>query len=280
MTVLQRAEKLTDRLAAEAVRARLDWKYLLGLPLDDPGFDHTVLAEFRGKVAQAGLEQVALDALLERLVSAGLVKAGGKQRTDSTHVIAAVAALNRLELAGESVRAAVEALAAAQPDWLAQRICVRDWARRYGTPMTAWRPPASQAKQDELAIAYARDGYALLEAVYAVFPGVAAGAARGGRAAPGAAAELHPRSSVNGREVIKRREKEPDGDGLPPGHARIASPYDTDARWASSGTPSGSGTSCTSPRPATTSRGAAAPPTAGPAGAAMTRTARPRRSRT
>jgi transposase len=74
VTVLQRAEKLTDRLAAEAVRARLDWKYLLGLSLDDPGFDHTVLAEFRGKAAEAGLEQVALDALLARLVSAGLVK--------------------------------------------------------------------------------------------------------------------------------------------------------------------------------------------------------------
>jgi transposase len=232
VTVLQRAEKLTDRLAAEAVRARLDWKYLLGLAIDDPGFDHTVLAEFRGKAAQAGLEQVALDALLARLAADGLVKAGGKQRTDSTHVIAAVAALNRLELAGESMRAAVEALAAAGPDWLAQRICVSDWAGRYGTPLTAWRPPASQARQDELAIGYARDGYALLEAVY-------------GNTAPGWLREL-PAVDVlrrvlvqnytrviheDGREVIKRREKEPDGDGLPPGHARIASPYDTDARW-------------------------------------------------
>src|SRR6267154_2669801 len=111
--------------AVKAVRARLDWKYLLGLPVDDPGFDHTVLAEFRGKVAEAGLEQVALDALLGKLAGDGLVKAGGKQRTDSTHVVAAVAALNRLELAGESVRAAVEALAAAHPGWLAQGVCVR-----------------------------------------------------------------------------------------------------------------------------------------------------------
>ena len=232
VTVLQRAEKLTDRVAAEAVRARLDWKYLLGLSLDDPGFDHSVLAEFRGKVAGAGLEQVALDALLARLAADGLVKAGGKQRTDSTHVVAAVAALNRLELAGESVRAAVEALAAARPDWLEQQICLSDWARRYGTPMTSWRPPASQAKQDELAIAYARDGYALLEAVY-------------DESSPAWLREL-PAVDVlrrvllqnytrvihaDGREVIKRREKEPDGDGLPPGHARIASPYDTDARW-------------------------------------------------
>jgi transposase len=231
VTVLQRAENFTDRLAADAVRTRIDWKYLLGLALDDPGFDHTVLAEFRGKVAGAGLEQVALDALLGRLAAGGLVKAGGKQRTDSTHVIAAVAALSRLELAGESVRAALEALAAAHPDWLEQRICVPDFARRYGTPMTSWRPPASQARRDELAIAYARDGYALLEAVY-------------DPAAPPWLREL-PAADVlrrvllqnytrtitkDGREVIRRREKEPEGDGLPPGHARIASPYDTDAR--------------------------------------------------
>jgi transposase len=232
VTVLQRAENLTDRLAAEAVRTRLDWKYLLGLSLEDPGFDHSVLAEFRGKVAEAGLELAVLDALLARLAADGLVKAGGKQRTDSTHVVAAVAALNRLELAGESVRAALEALAAAHPDWLAQRICVSDWARRYGTPVTSWRPPASQPKQDELAVTYARDGYALLEAVYA-------------GSAPAWLAEI-PAVDVlrrvllqnytrviraDGREVIRRREKEPEGDGLPPGHTRIASPYDTDARW-------------------------------------------------
>ena len=127
VTVLQRVEDLTDRQAAEAVRTRIDWQYLLGLPLDDPGFDHTVLAEFRARVAGGGLEQVVLDTLLARLAAEGLVKAGGKQRTDSTHVVAAVAALNRLELAGESVRAALEALAAAHPDWLEQRICVADW---------------------------------------------------------------------------------------------------------------------------------------------------------
>jgi transposase len=232
VTVLQRAEKLTDRLAADAVRMRIDWKYLMGLPLDDPGFDDSVLSEFRGKVADAGLEQVALDALLERLAADGLVAGGGKQRTDSTHVVAAVAALNRLELAGESVRAVLEALAAAHPGWLEQRVCVSDFARRYGTPMTSWRPPASQAQRDKLAIAYARDGYALLEAVY-------------DPSSPGWLREIpavetlrrvlvqnYTRTiSANGKEVVRRREKEPEGDGLPPGHIRIASPYDTDARW-------------------------------------------------
>ena len=232
MTVLQRAENLADRQAAEAARTRIDWQYLLGLPLDDPGFDHTVLAEFRARVAEAGLEQVALDALLARLAAGGLVKAGGRQRTDSTHVVAAVAALNRLELAGESVRAALEALTAAHPAWVEQRICVPDFARRYGTPMTSWRPPVSQARRDELAIAYARDGYALLEAVY-------------DSPAPAWLREIPAVDvlrrvllqnytrviSQDGREVIRRREKEPEGGGLPPGHMRIASPYDLDARW-------------------------------------------------
>ena len=232
ITVLQRAENLTDRMAAEAVRARLDWKYLLGLPLDDPGFDHSVLPEFRAKVAEAVLERAVLDALLERLASDGLVKAGGKQRTDSTHVIAAVAALNRLELAGESVRAALEALAAAHPGWTAQVLHAGEWNRRYGTPVTSWRPPMSETKRNDLAVAYGRDGFALLEAVC-------------DPASPAWLREL-PAVQVlrlvllqnctrtvhsDGREVIRRREKAPDGDGLPPGHRRIASPYGTDARW-------------------------------------------------
>jgi transposase len=232
VTVLQRAENLTDRQAAEAARTRIDWQYLLGLPFDDPGFDHTVLPEFRDRTAAAGLEQVALDALLDRLAAEGLIKAGGKQRTDSTHVIAAVAALSRLELAGESVRAALEALAAAHPDWLAQRVCVSDFARRYGTPVTSWRPPVSEARRKELAIAYAKDGYALLEAVYdssspawlREIPAV--GVLRR------VLVQNYARTiTEDGREVVRRREKEPEGDGLPPGHARIASPYDTDARW-------------------------------------------------
>jgi transposase len=231
VTIFQKAENLTDRQAAEQVRARIDWKYALGLDLADPGFDHSILSEFRARVAAGGLEQVVLDTLLERLAASGLIKAGGKQRTDSTHVIAAVAALNRLELAGESVRAVLEALSAAHPAWLEQRVCVSDFARRYAAPVTSWRPPSSQARRDELAIAYARDGYALLESVY-------------DSSAPAWLRELpavdvlrqvllqnYTRTITGGKEVIKRREKEPEGDGLPPGHIRIASPYDLDARW-------------------------------------------------
>src|SRR5258706_16389388 len=70
----------------------------------------------------------SLDLLVTALVDKGLLKAGGKQRTDSTHVLAAVRDLNRLELAGESVRACVEAIAAAAPDWLAATIDPVSWA--------------------------------------------------------------------------------------------------------------------------------------------------------
>src|SRR5215468_2537272 len=232
VTVLQRAENLTGRMAAEAVRTRLDWKYLLGLPLEDPGFDHSVLPEFRAKVAAAGLEQVPLDALLERLASDGLVKAGGKQRADSTHVVAAVAELNQLELARESVQAAVEALTAAHPDWVAGALHVSEWTRKYGTPIPGWDLPASK-KKHELAVTCAKDGYALLRAVY-------------DKASPAWLAELPAVETLrkvlarnytlvihaNGREVVKRREKkQPEGDGIPPGRYRIASPHDTDARW-------------------------------------------------
>jgi transposase len=110
-------EDLTDRQAALMVARAIDWKYALGLELTDPGFDPSVLAKFRARLAGHGLERAVFDRLLETLKIKGLIGAGGKARTDSTHVLSAVRDLNRLELAGESVRAALEALAAAAPDW-------------------------------------------------------------------------------------------------------------------------------------------------------------------
>ena len=106
-TVLQFVEALSDRQAADAVRGRIDWKYALGLSLIDPGFDHTVLSEFRSRLIEGGAERLLLDTLLQRLRDQGLVKANGRQRTDSTHVLAAVRGLNRLERVGETVRAAL-----------------------------------------------------------------------------------------------------------------------------------------------------------------------------
>jgi transposase len=98
VTVFQFLEHLSDRQAADAVRARIDWKYALGLELTDPGFHFSVLAEFRARLVASGAEHLLLDTMLERFKARGLVKARGKQRTDSTHVLAAVHDLHLLEL--------------------------------------------------------------------------------------------------------------------------------------------------------------------------------------
>jgi len=232
VTVLQMAENLTDRQAAEAVRTRLDWQYALGLGLAEPGFDHSVLSEFRARICAHGLEETVLDTLLERLAAEGLVAAGGKQRTDSTHVIAAVRVLHTVELAGESVRAALEALAAACPDWLAQRICVRDWTRRYGARIDSWRLPGSKADRDRLIIEFARDGYALVAACYEPAAPPAARQIPAVQVLRTVLVQNFTRTISSGREVIRRREPEAaGGDGVPPAQRKICSPYDTQARW-------------------------------------------------
>ncbi|MFF4689781.1 transposase [Streptomyces sp. NPDC001307] len=115
VSVLQYAEGLTDRQATDQVRARMDWKFLLGLELDDPGFEPSVLSLFRSRLVKHGLEQKTLELVLERLREMGLLKAGGRQRTDSTHVLAAVRTLNRMEFVGETLRST---LAVAAPGWL------------------------------------------------------------------------------------------------------------------------------------------------------------------
>jgi len=233
VTIFQKAEDLTDRQAAEAVRTRIDWKYALGLDLADPGFDHSVLSEFRARVAGGGLDQVVLDMLLERLVAGGLAGAGGKMRTDSTHVISAVRDLNRLELAGESVRACLEQLAVAAPQVVAQ-LLDDSWGKRYAARADTWRMPASTTKKDELALAYGRDGHTLLTAVYAAAasdPDLAF-LARLQQVEVLRVVLLQNYLTVageQGREVIKRREAQVEG--LPPGRTRITSPYDLDARW-------------------------------------------------
>src|SRR6478735_9217150 len=166
VTVLQFTGNLTDRQAADAVRGRLDWKYCLGLELDDDGFDFSVLSEFRSRLVAGAMEAALLEALLARLGALGLVGAGMPQRTDSTHVLGRIRDLNRLELAGESVRAALEALAAAAPGWLAGVIDA-SWQQVYGQQVADLRLPASTAARGELARQYGRDGYYLLRQVHA-----------------------------------------------------------------------------------------------------------------
>jgi transposase len=167
--VLQFAEDLSDRAAADAVRSRIDWKYLLGLELTDPGFDASVLSEFRARLAAGDAALSLLDTLLARCRAAGLLRARGRQRTDSTHVLAALRVLNRLECVGETLRHALNALAAAAPDWLRPHLApVWDtWAERYGARFDAPRLPKDEAAREALAVAIGADGYRLLRAVSA-----------------------------------------------------------------------------------------------------------------
>jgi transposase len=155
---------LSDRQAADAVRSRIDWKYALSLELTDSGFDHTVLSEFRTRLLAGGTEQLLLDTLLARVRERGLLKARGRQRTDSTHVLAAIRVLNRLERVGEALRHALNSLPVVAPDWLRTQV-PPTWFDRYGPRMDTYRLPRTTAARAELAARIGADGRRLLQAV-------------------------------------------------------------------------------------------------------------------
>lgn len=164
VTLMQFRENLADRQAAEAVRARIDWKYLLGLELSDPGFDFSVLSEFRDRLLAGRAEALLLDILLERCRALGLLKARGQQRTDATHVLAAIWVLNRLELVAETLRAALNDLATIAPTWL-QNIVPPEWYKRYAKRIEDTHLPREQAKRETYAQTVGEDGFTLLDAL-------------------------------------------------------------------------------------------------------------------
>jgi transposase len=168
VTLLQFAENLTDRQAAEAVRSRIDWKYALALPLEDAGFDASVLSEFRTRLLRGEPERLLFDTLLDRMQAAGLLKARGRQRTDSTHVLAAVRALTRLGVVSEALRHALNSLAVVAPAWLRAQLQPDwdGWVERYGHPCTDYRLPRAATAQAALAEAIGGDGRWLLGAIY------------------------------------------------------------------------------------------------------------------
>nr|WP_255345017.1 transposase [Streptomyces avermitilis] len=131
---------LSDRQAAEAVRCRIDFKYAMALELDDPGFHHSVLADFRDRLAEGDRADRLLDLALARLKEAGLVRERTTQRTESTHVLAAVRDLTRLELVTEAVRAVLEEVARTASHLL-DGLVDEDWRRRYGRPVRLGKNP-------------------------------------------------------------------------------------------------------------------------------------------
>ena len=122
VTLMQFAENLTDRQAADAVRGRIDWKYVLGLELADQGFHYSILSEFRSRLIQARAEHLLFETMLKLFRDRELLKAGGRQRTDSTYILSAVRHLNRLEVVGQTMYHVLDLLAQIVLDWLAE-IC-------------------------------------------------------------------------------------------------------------------------------------------------------------
>src|SRR5256712_11881514 len=166
VTIMQFREHLADRQAAEAVRARIDWKYLLGLELTDPGFDFSVLCEFRDRLLAGSAAALLLDKLLTRCRTMGLLTVRGQQRTDSTHVLAAIRVMNRLELVAETLRAALNALATVAPTWL-QAITPLAWYERYSRRIEESRLPKATTEREAYAHTVGEDGFMLLDAVEA-----------------------------------------------------------------------------------------------------------------
>ena len=156
VTILQFAEGLSDRLVVEQVRARLDWKYLLGLPLRYAGFDHSILSPFRERLLAGEQEGVLFDQVLAQLKEQGLFKGKAQQRSASSHVLAAIRTLNRLECVGEALRRVLDDLARVAPDWF----------DRYGARFEAYRFPSKQSEREALQQQVGQDGFYLLEALY------------------------------------------------------------------------------------------------------------------
>jgi transposase len=225
VSVLQFLLDLSDRDAAEAVRCRIDFKYALGLDLDDPGFHHSVLSDFRDRLLEEGRADRLLDLALARLKEAGLVRERTTQRTDSTHVLAAVRDLTRLELVTEAVRAALEELARTAGHAL-EGLVDDDWGRRYGRPARLGKNPTRPKTRMNEAGA---DGRRLIEHLAARHPDLL----------------LRPRVEALRQVLLQnyhwdsagrlRWRDDDDAAGLPPSAARIVSPYDLAARYSRRG---------------------------------------------
>lgn len=146
VSVLQFAEGLSDRQTADAVRGRVDWKYLLGLELTDPGFDYSVLSEFRDRLITGDVGMQLLDRILQAADRRGLLKTGGRARTDSTIVLAATRKMSGLVRLGETLRAALNMVAAVDPTWLAVQIRP-EWFDRYAIRFEDIRLPTAQTRR-------------------------------------------------------------------------------------------------------------------------------------
>lgn len=223
VTLMQYLENLTDRQAANAVILRIDWKYCLGLELEDTGFDYSVLSEFRKRLVEADSQERILDKILEHFKASGFIQDKGKQRTDSTHILANIRVMNRLELVAETMRSTLNELAEFEPDWL-REVAETSWYDRYESRVENYRLPKSETKRNAYGKTVGEDGYKLLDAI-----------------------EQHPNSETmlalpqvailiqvweRHYERKGKRIKYRDSKDLSKAAGAIESPYETDARFS------------------------------------------------
>ena len=225
ITIMQCAEGLSDSQAADAVRARIDWKYALALELSDPGFDASVLSDFRTRLLLGQAEALLFETMLALFRDQGYIKVRGRQRTDSTHVLVAIHVLNRLECIGEALRQALNSLAASAPTWLRSWVPAV-WFDRYGQRVQEYRLPSSKADRYALATEIGTDGVQLLTTIYA-------------DNAPGELRHLPAVQILRQVWVQQFYASDAAGqvhwrtaDDLPPSPRLISTPYDPDARYS------------------------------------------------
>lgn len=232
VTIVQFAEGLSDRDVADAVRDRITLRYLLGLEYDDPGFDYSILSRFRDRLVEGGVEHLLLDTLIETCKGAGLIKARGKSRTDATHILAAARAMDRLENVTETLRAALNAVAKIEPEWL-KAFAPAEWYKRYSRRAENYqllgKGKGKHRSERELALfeQVGKDGMKLLSAIYS-------------NGAPTCLQDL-PRVDILRQcwveqfwlddGVVKLRDK----DGMRPSPKRQDTPYDIEAKRGTKG---------------------------------------------
>jgi transposase len=220
VTVFQFVENLTDRQAADAVRDRLAWKYALSLELTNDGFDHTVLSEFRARLAEGNAEQRLLDLLLERCREGGWLKVHGRQRTDSTHVLAKIRSLSRALCVAQTMVYVLNVLSEVAPDWVRAQVPA-EWVERYGERLYHERLPKEEQERKQYVNQVGTDGWMVLDALQA----------------PSTPDWMKTLPAVATLRIIWEQQFEPREQGggwrrepeLPAAQL-IASPYDLDAR--------------------------------------------------
>ncbi|MFJ2591197.1 hypothetical protein [Streptomyces sp. NPDC087538] len=198
----------------------------MAMELDDPGFHHSVLADFRDRLAEDDRADRLLHLALARLKEAGLVRERTTQRTDSTHVLAAVRDLTRLELITEAVRAVLEEVAGTSPHLL-DELVDEDWGLRYGRPVRLGKNPTKPKTR----ILTGNDAVRLLEHLYRHGTDHTAGPRV--QALRQIVVQNYHRDAAG--HLRRRTAEKEDGPGLPPSSRAIVSPYDTSARYARHG---------------------------------------------